>query len=63
MIDTHAHLGDDAAEVLARARAAGVTRVVTVATTLRDAHHVLAQLHGDEIREQIVANAERVFAL
>ncbi len=28
VIDTHAHLGDDAAEVLARARAAGVTRVI-----------------------------------
>jgi len=42
MIDTHAHLGDDAAEVLGRARAAGVTRVVAVATTLADAHRVLA---------------------
>jgi TatD DNase family protein len=48
MIDTHAHLGDDAAEVLARARAAGVTRVVAVATTLRDAHHVLALADGHE---------------
>jgi TatD DNase family protein len=34
VIDTHAHLGDDAAEVLGRARAAGVTRVVDVATTV-----------------------------
>ena len=41
MIDTHAHLGDDAAEVLERARAAGVTRVVTVATTLAGAHDAL----------------------
>lgn len=43
MIDTHAHLGDDAAEVLARARAAGVTRVVEVATTLAGAHATLAR--------------------
>jgi TatD DNase family protein len=41
MIDTHAHLGDDAAGVLARARDAGVTRVVAVATTLASAQHVL----------------------
>ena len=35
MIDTHAHLEpDEAGEVLERARAAGVSRVVTVATTL-----------------------------
>ncbi|MGN6797596.1 MAG: TatD family hydrolase, partial [Gaiellaceae bacterium] len=37
MIDTHAHLGDDAAEVLDRARAAGVTRVIAVATTVAGA--------------------------
>ena len=42
MIDTHAHLGDDAAEVLERARAAGVSRVVTVATTVPGAHAALA---------------------
>ena len=42
MIDTHAHLGDDAAEVLGRARAAGVTRVVAVATTVAGARDVLA---------------------
>ena len=42
MIDTHAHLGDDAAEVLERARAAGVTRVVDVATTLAGARRSLA---------------------
>jgi len=34
VIDTHAHLGDDAAEVLERAQEAGVTRVVDVATTV-----------------------------
>lgn len=42
MIDTHAHLGDDAAEVLERARAAGVERVVAVATTVAAARDVLA---------------------
>jgi TatD DNase family protein len=42
MIDTHAHLApDEAAEVLARARAAGVQRVVTVATTIPGAHEAL----------------------
>jgi TatD DNase family protein len=42
VIDTHAHFGDDADEVLARARDAGVTRAVTVATTVSDAHEALA---------------------
>ena len=42
MIDTHAHLGEDAAEVLARAEAAGVERVVAVATTLAGAREALA---------------------
>ena len=42
MIDTHAHLGDDADEVLARARDAGVTRVVAVATTVDEARAALA---------------------
>lgn len=42
MIDTHAHLGDDATEVLERARAAGVDRVVAVATSVAEAHGVLA---------------------
>jgi TatD DNase family protein len=42
VIDTHAHLGDDVDEVLERARAAGVTRVIAVATTLADARAVLA---------------------
>jgi TatD DNase family protein len=48
VIDTHAHLGDDAAEVLDRARAAGVTRVVAVATTVSDAHGVLALADAEE---------------
>jgi TatD DNase family protein len=42
VIDTHAHLGDDAPEVLERARAAGVTRVIAVATTLAGARDALA---------------------
>ena len=41
MIDTHAHLGDDAQEVLERAQAAGVTRVVDVATTLAGAREAI----------------------
>ncbi len=42
MIDTHAHLEpDEAGEVLERARAAGVSRVVTVATTLEGAREAL----------------------
>jgi TatD DNase family protein len=43
MIDTHAHLGDDAAEVLQRAHDAGVSRVIDVATTLDGARHALAR--------------------
>jgi len=42
VIDTHAHLGDDAAEVIARAEAAGVSRIVAVATTLAGAREALA---------------------
>jgi TatD DNase family protein len=41
VIDTHAHLGDDAADVIERARLAGVSRIVTVATTLAGAHQAL----------------------
>jgi TatD DNase family protein len=42
VIDTHAHLGaDEAPEVLARARAAGVERVIVVATTLAGAREAL----------------------
>ncbi len=43
MIDTHAHLGDDAPEVLERARAAGVTRVIDVATSVEAARATLAR--------------------
>jgi TatD DNase family protein len=42
VIDTHAHFGDDADDVLARAREAGVDRVVAVATTLAGAEQALA---------------------
>ncbi|MGN6797771.1 MAG: TatD family hydrolase [Gaiellaceae bacterium] len=43
MIDTHAHFGDDADEVLERARAAGVERVIEVATSVEGAHRTLAR--------------------
>ena len=43
MIDTHAHLGDDAPEVLDRARAAGVTRVIDVATSIGSARRTLVR--------------------
>ena len=42
MIDTHAHLGDDAHDVLARARAAGVAQVIDVATTVDAGREALA---------------------
>ena len=44
MIDTHAHLDalDDATEALARARAAGVQRVITIGTTLASSRAMLA---------------------
>jgi TatD DNase family protein len=42
VIDSHAHLGADAADVLERAHAAGVTRVVAVATTVAGARDALA---------------------
>jgi TatD DNase family protein len=43
VIDTHAHLGDDADEVLERARAAGVGRVIEVATSVEGARRTLAR--------------------
>jgi TatD DNase family protein len=48
VIDTHAHLGDDAAEVLDRARAAGVTRVIDVATTIDGARRTLARAEREQ---------------
>jgi TatD DNase family protein len=43
MIDTHAHLEPaDAPELLDRARAAGVTRVITVATSIEGAQRAVA---------------------
>lgn len=48
MIDTHAHVDPSTAgEVLARARDAGVDRVVTVATSIAGAHDALALAAGD----------------
>ena len=50
MIDTHAHLAtDEASAVLDRARAAGVTRVIAVATTVAGAAEAvaLAEAHDD----------------
>ena len=48
MIDTHAHLGDDAAEVLERARSAGVTRIVDVATTVAGGRRSLEFAEANE---------------
>lgn len=49
MIDTHAHLDPlDAGEVLARARAAGVTRVITVGTTLEGCREALELAHTND---------------
>jgi TatD DNase family protein len=48
VIDTHAHLGDDAAEVLTRARGAGVTRVIDVATTVAGALATLERAEREE---------------
>jgi TatD DNase family protein len=43
LIDTHAHLDpEEAPAILARARAAGVDRVIAVATTIAGAHEALA---------------------
>ena len=48
MIDTHAHLGEDAAEVLARARDCGVTQVVDVATSVARARATLELAEQEE---------------
>jgi len=48
VIDTHAHLGEDASEVLARARSVGVARVVVVATTVAGAKAALALADAEE---------------
>jgi len=48
VIDTHTHLGDDAPEVLERARAAGVTRVIEVATTVAAARTTLARAEQND---------------
>lgn len=53
MIETHCHLtdpvlGNQLADVLARAKAAGVTQLVTIATSINDSHAAvaLANRHG-----------------
>jgi TatD DNase family protein len=49
VIDTHAHLSDDdATEVLDRARAAGVTQVIEVATTIAGARETLARVEKED---------------
>jgi TatD DNase family protein len=48
VIDTHAHLGEDAPAVLDRARAAGVTRVIDVATTVAGSRETLARAEREE---------------
>jgi TatD DNase family protein len=48
LIDTHAHLAEDAPEVLARARAAGVGRIVAVATTVAGARAALALADAED---------------
>ena len=71
MIDTHAHLGDDAAEVLERARDAGVNRVIDVATTIEggraslaraeshDDLHVVVGIHPHEAANDVDLSALR----
>jgi TatD DNase family protein len=48
VIDTHAHLGEDAAEVLERARAAGVAKVIDVATTIAGARATLQRAEAHD---------------
>jgi TatD DNase family protein len=48
VIDTHAHLGEDAAEVLERARAAGVGKVIDVATTIAGARATLQRAEAHD---------------
>jgi TatD DNase family protein len=49
VIDTHAHLSDeDATEVLARARAAGVTQVIDIATSIAGAREVIARAERED---------------
>jgi len=50
VIDTHAHLDaiEDAAQALERARAAGVTRVITIGTTIESCRWALALAEREE---------------
>ena len=74
MIDTHAHLDacDEPAEIISRARAAGVTRVVTVGTGIEscraalelvDAHDGVYAALGVDPHRAATADAERVSEL
>ena len=49
MIDTHAHLDalEDAPQTVARARAAGVTRIVTIGTGIESCRAALALAVGN----------------
>jgi TatD DNase family protein len=72
VIDTHAHLDacdDGADEVLARARAAGVTRVVTIGTgiescraalAIADAHEGVAAALGIDPHQAATSEANRI---
>ena len=72
MIDTHAHLDacdEDAGELLVRARAAGVTRVVTIGTgiescraalAIADAHEGVTAALGIDPHQAATAEAERI---
>jgi len=72
VIDTHAHLDacdEDAEELLVRARAAGVTRVVTIGTgiesshaaiAIADAHEGVTAAVGIDPHQAATAEAERI---
>ena len=72
MIDTHAHLDacdEDAGELLVRARAAGVTRVVTIGTgiescraalAIADAHDGVTAALGIDPHQAATAEAGRI---
>jgi TatD DNase family protein len=72
VIDTHAHLdacGEDAEQLLARARAAGVTRVVTIGTgidscraalAIADTHAGVTAVLGIDPHQAATAEAERI---
>lgn len=80
LIDTHAHLcypdfADDLPRIVERARAAGVERIVSIATTLEDARKTLTMaqqsnsvfasvgLHPGEISNAALGNVKELAAL